>query len=212
MIAQEIEYARSQAEQLDRARAEIEALKNELAQTKRELQRSNETAELNSSDYMRHSASRMRSVSYAAGPTEPIRQPANRSPLNQIELDVNSASSRPIETMTGRAMSRNVPSQSSSAPQTTFMMYAQPLCSKLGPQKVHEALHLAQGIWNAAVMGGQAINEIYASAEGMPALIKLIEAMIIRKNKYFAEEYWQIDNLSIQTDAEGRLSIHFDTR
>ncbi len=136
----------------------------------------------------------------------------NRSALNQIDLDVNSASSRPFETMTGRAVSRNAPVQGSVTAQTTFMMYAQPLCSKLGPQKVQEALHLAQGIWNAAVLGGQAIKEIFASAEGMPALVKLIEAMIIRKNKYFAEDRWQIDNLNIETDNDGRLSIHFDTK
>ena len=188
-------------------------MRNELAQTKRELQRSNENAEFNNSDYARRSMSRAHSISYAASPAESSRFPGSRSSsINQVDLDINSASSRPIETMTGRAVTRNSPSQSSTSPQTTFMMYAQPLCSKLGPQKVHEALHLAQGIWNAAVLGGQAIEEIYASAAGMPALIKLIEAMILRKNKYFADEYWQIDDLNIQTDSEGRLSIHFNTK
>ena len=242
MRVQELERVRAQEEQLDRARAEIEALRNELAQTKRELQRSTESAEqyhaenarnsgyrMRSEPYAsggaeaesaeqyraenaRNSGYRMRSEPYVSGGAEPVKAPNSRSSLNQMDIDVNGVSSRPIETMTGRVVNRSTSSQSSVSPQTTFMMYAQPLCSKLGPQKVHEALHLAQGIWNAAVLGGQAIEEIYASAEGMPALIKLIEAMIIRKNKYFADEYWQIDNLNIETDNEGRLSIQFDTK
>ena len=97
-------------------------------------------------------------------------------------------------------------------PQTTFMMFAQPLCSKMGPAKVHEALHMAQGIWNAAVLGGQAIEELYAGTADKPALAKLIDAMLARKNKYFFEEIWQVDSLVIDTDNQGRLSIAFECR
>ena len=133
------------------------------------------------------------------------------SHVQAVDLE-NMASSRPIDTLTGRQSMRPLQGKSVSNPQTTFMMFAQPLCSKMGPNKVHEALHLAQGIWNAAVLGGQAIEEIYAGTADKPALAKLIDVMLARKNKYFFEEIWQVDSLVIDTDEQGRLSIAFECR
>lgn len=87
------------------------------------------------------------------------------------------------------------------------MMYAQPLCNKLGPSKSSEALELARSIWNAVIMGDEAVDIILHSADGHANLTKLIELMVNRKSKFFADETWMINALEVKSDDAGRLDI-----
>ena len=230
------EHKKSKDLELDQARAEIEALRQELEQTKEELNRSKSQTmspvnvdrseaverdaenEISSSGVLKSRGVPKTMHNIAASsvsvPTsnrgEYHRHTVNAPTMPAAELE-DSATFRPVETLTGR-QSRTMTSVSNANPQTTFMMFAQPLCSKMGPDNVQEALHLAQGIWNASVLGGQAVEEIYKTVAGSSAMSKLIDVMLARKEKYFPDEIWQVDSLVVDKDEQGRLSIAFECR
>ena len=146
--------------------------------------------------------------------SRPAQYPhAHRGLSNDLDIDPESVISRPRDTMTGRATDRSDGGRgqiSGETRQTVFMKYAQPLISKFGPGKVVDALHMAQGIWNASVLGGLALAELYASAEGSAAFKTVVDAMLTRKAKFFADELWRIDNMQIKIDDDGDLEFHFD--
>ena len=93
----------------------------------------------------------------------------------------------------------------------TFMMFAQPLCSKMGPEKSTEALELARSVWNACIMGRDAIRVLYDSANGRVNLTKLIQLMASRKETHFPNETWLIEDMKVRLDSNGRLEMNLLT-
>ena len=91
------------------------------------------------------------------------------------------------------------------------MSFAQPLIRFFGQEKTKEALHLAQGIWNASVMGAHGVAELRRQVGGAPKLLEVVESMIKRKQTHFAQERWEIDNLRITFDAQSNMKLRFDT-
>ena len=121
-----------------------------------------------------------------------------------LELDEDSAISRPKDTVFG------VPAKKHSAStnrEMTFMMFAQPLCSKMGPEKSTEALELARSVWNACIMGRDAIRVLYDSANGRVNLTKLIQLMASRKETHFPNDTWLIEDMKVRLDSNGRLEM-----
>ena len=88
------------------------------------------------------------------------------------------------------------------------MMYAQPLCSKLGPERFREALELSKSVWNASNTSSDAIDILYSTAGRQSNLSKLIQLMVSRKERYFPDDTWIIRTLDIEQDPDNRLSIH----
>ena len=119
-------------------------------------------------------------------------------------MDHASAASRPKDTITGTA-SRNPTSGIDR--ETTFMMFAQPMVNKLGQANTPEILNLAKSIWNAAIMGPDALAALMESAKPKSNLRTLIELMVGRKLKYFAGESWIINELGASLDKNGKLSL-----
>lgn len=136
--------------------------------------------------------------------------PYRRNPRSHEEdEEVSSGGGRPRDSFNGSATSQRTSTKQrqSATHEMTFMMYAQPLCNKLGPSKSSEALELARSIWNAVIMGDEAVDIILHSADGHANLTKLIELMVNRKSKFFADETWMINALEVKSDDAGRLDI-----
>jgi hypothetical protein len=125
-----------------------------------------------------------------------------------VSMDEESGMSRPRDSLTGMAAVRK---SSVNSPEVTFMSFAQPLCNKLGPSKVGEALELAKSVWNATVEGDDAVAALFESAEGAENLRKMLDILVSRKERYFADETWSIRSLKVNQSSDGRLSIHLAT-
>ncbi len=126
------------------------------------------------------------------------------------DIDSESMTARPRDALTGRPVPRRDQGTECSISEckTIFMEFASPLVQK-SKSKIEDALRLSQGIWNAAVMGGSAITELYASAEGDEKLKLLFNGMLTRKNKYYAGYNWQIDQLRVKVDPDGSFAFTF---
>ena len=88
------------------------------------------------------------------------------------------------------------------------MTFSQPLYSKLGPGKLAEALELAKSVWNAVNDGPDAERVLLLSAGRQTNLGKIIQLMLTRKNKFFANETWSIDEVMVNEFPGGRMDIH----
>ncbi len=131
-----------------------------------------------------------------------------RDEVEEEEEDVSSLNSRPKDTITGAPVVRS--GNGSMVPgnyENTFMMYAQPLASKLGPEKIEEALEMARSIWNATIVGLDAVQVLIESAGRESNLSKLIRLMVERKQKYFSQDNWKVDDIIVNRDGSGRLDI-----
>ncbi|MBO4350712.1 MAG: protein kinase [Proteobacteria bacterium] len=125
-----------------------------------------------------------------------------------LDLDEDSANSRPKDTFSGLPAKKR---SASTNREMTFMMFAQPLCSKMGPEKSTEALELARSVWNACIMGRDAIRVLYDSANGRVNLTKLIQLMASRKETHFPNETWLIEDMKVRLDSNGRLEMNLLT-
>ena len=127
----------------------------------------------------------------------------------QNDKEVEAGGGRPRDSLVGSvAIKRSSGSASSSNREMTFMTFAQPLCTKLGPSRIAEALQIAQSVWNAVILGVEAVDMLVQSAEGKANLIKLIELMVSRKKKFFADETWSIEDLGLDADDSGRFDLN----
>ena len=123
-----------------------------------------------------------------------------------IDMSESSALGRPRNALTGRAMRKTSTTKS---PTFTFMEFAQPLC-KSQKKHIQESLSLAQYIWNASILGPAAVTELFNDVKDNPNLRNLVDLMLTRKEKYFSDFHWRIDNMKIEIDDRGDLKLDFD--
>ena len=97
------------------------------------------------------------------------------------------------------------------APQQVLMAYADPLIRKFGRERTKDALTIAQMVWNATIAGSGALRELRREVSDNKVIAGFVELMIGRKQDRFSDMQWTIENLHISFDAEGQLSIRFDT-
>jgi serine/threonine protein kinase len=139
------------------------------------------------------------------------QQYVNARTITDLPIDEEGVTSKPRDSLTGRrGVKRETMSGASIGEcKAIFMEYADPLVQKFRP-KISEALHMAQGIWNAAVIGGSAISELYTSVEGNEKIKMLFNGMLTRKNKYYAGYNWQIDQLRVDVESDGSFKFDFE--
>ena len=134
----------------------------------------------------------------------------HHSALSFGEIDTESITARPRDSLTGRPSTKReqVTDCSISECKTIFMEFASPIV-QISKSNIEDALYLSQGIWNAAVLGGSAITDLYASAGNDEKLKKLFNGMLTRKNKYYAGYNWQIDQLRVKVEPNGSFAFTF---
>lgn len=141
----------------------------------------------------------------------PFREMPDEIDYDNHEVEeIHSAQGRPKDLLTGR---QTKPKNSVSAHdrESAFMSFSQPLSSKLGPDKLSEALELAKNVWNAVIDGPDAERVLLLSAGKHTNLGKIIQLMITRKNKFFSNEMWSIEKVQIKQLFDGRVDIHIQT-
>ena len=116
---------------------------------------------------------------------------------------------RPRDVYTAKTTRKASDRIGSGVPKNTFMTFVQPLSKLFGPSHVGEMLHFAQGIWNAATLGGPAVQEIREAMSDNPTLMRYVDGMVGRKQKVFANEKWLIDDLNVDVDAQNHFVIDF---
>ena len=117
------------------------------------------------------------------------------------------AMSRPRSALTGKPI---VAQQSMSKPPLViFLEFAQPLL-KSQKKDIEASLTMAQFIWNAAVRGGQNITDVLNEVRDRPKLTDLVQHMLSRKEKYFPDEFWTIENLKVEVFDGGKFKCEFD--
>ena len=123
--------------------------------------------------------------------------------------DVNEAMlSRPRSSLTGKPVSA-AQSLMSKPPLVVFLEFAQPLL-KNQPREVEAMLTISSIVWNAANFGAQGVTELLNSLRDRPYHLKLANLMLTRKEKYFADYYWKIDNLRIEILDGDKFKCDFD--
>ena len=123
--------------------------------------------------------------------------------------DVNEAMlSRPRSSLTGKPVSA-AQSLMSKPPLVVFLEFAQPLL-KNQPREVEAMLTISSIVWNAANFGAQGVTELLNSLRDRPNHLKLANLMLTRKEKYFADYYWKIDNLRIEILDGDKFKCDFD--
>lgn len=136
---------------------------------------------------------------------------------DQIEENGGVQSGRPRNVLTGTQVrtgggrTRGVGGQTTATREYIFMMFSQLVTSKLGPEKLTEALELSKSVWNAAVIGKEATDVLYQSAGTQTNLRKLIEVMVNWKQNYFSEEKWSIESVKSRVDSSGRVELTLET-
>ena len=138
----------------------------------------------------------------------PFRDMPDEIDYDECDVDeIHSATrGRPRDSLTGRQIKGSVVSAPNR--EATFMTFSQPLYSKLGPGKLAEALELAKSVWNAVNDGPDAERVLLLSAGRQTNLGKIIQLMLTRKNKFFANETWSIDEVMVNEFPGGRMDIH----
>ncbi len=121
--------------------------------------------------------------------------------------DENDVMSRPRSALTGKPVVAR-PSMSK-PPLVVFLEFAQPLL-KTQKKDIEASLTMAQFIWNAAVRGGQNIVDVLNEVRDRPKLTELVQHLLSRKEKYFADEFWTIDNLKVEVFEGGKFKCEFD--
>ena len=123
--------------------------------------------------------------------------------------DVNEAMlSRPRSSLTGKPVSA-AQSLMSKPPLVVFLEFAQPLL-KNKPREVEAMLTISSIVWNAANFGAQGVTELLNSLRDRPNHLKLANLMLTRKEKYFADYYWKIENLRIEILDGDKFKCDFD--
>ena len=123
--------------------------------------------------------------------------------------DVNEAMlSRPRSSLTGKPVSA-AQSLMSKPPLVVFLEFAQPLL-KNQPREVEAMLTISSIVWNAANFGAQGVTELLNSLRDRPNHLKLANLMLMRKEKYFADYYWKIENLRIEILDGDKFKCDFD--
>ena len=123
--------------------------------------------------------------------------------------DVNEAMlSRPRSSLTGKPVSA-AQSLMSKPPLVVFLEFAQPLL-KNQPREVEAMLTISSIVWNAANFGAQGVTELLNSLRDRPNHLKLANLMLMRKEKYFADYYWKIENLHIEILDGDKFKCDFD--
>ena len=123
--------------------------------------------------------------------------------------DVNEAMlSRPRSSLTGKPVSA-AQSLMSKPPLVVFLEFAQPLL-KNQPREVEAMLTISSIVWNAANFGAQGVTELLNSLRDRPNHLKLANLMLKRKEKYFADYYWKIENLRIEILDGDKFKCDFD--
>ena len=123
--------------------------------------------------------------------------------------DANEAMlSRPRSSLTGKPVSA-AQSLMSKPPLVVFLEFAQPLL-KNQPREVEAMLTISSIVWNAANFGAQGVTELLNSLRDRPYHLKLANLMLTRKEKYFADYYWKIDNLRIEILDGDKFKCDFD--
>ena len=123
--------------------------------------------------------------------------------------DVNEAMlSRPRSSLTGKPVSA-AQSLMSKPPLVVFLEFAQPLL-KNQPREVEAMLTISSIVWNAANFGAQGVTELLNSLRDRPNHLKLANLMLTRKEKYFADYYWKIENLRIEILDGDKFKCDFD--
>ncbi len=136
---------------------------------------------------------------------------------DQIEENGGVHGGRPRNVLTGTQMRKGggrtlgVGGQTTATREYIFMMFSQLVTSKLGPEKLTEALELSKSVWNAAVIGKEATDVLYQSAGVQTNLRKLIEAMVNWKENYFRDEKWSIESVKSRVDSSGRMELTLET-
>ena len=123
--------------------------------------------------------------------------------------DANEAMlSRPRSSLTGKPVSA-AQSLMSKPPLVVFLEFAQPLL-KNQPREVEAMLTISSIVWNAANFGAQGVTELLNSLRDRPNHLKLANLMLMRKEKYFADYYWKIENLRIEILDGDKFKCDFD--
>lgn len=144
----------------------------------------------------------------APAPKQRLIQDTSSLPLREIpDDDLDNAedvmSSRPRDSYTGLQLTRKTKAVLSH--DKTIMDFVNPLIQKLGPDKAKQALDLAISIWNATLEGADAIQVLYKTAENSPNLQNIIKLMVNRKQTYYANERWHVDEYIAEHEPNGGL-------
>ena len=127
----------------------------------------------------------------------------------KFDDDANEAMlSRPRSSLTGKPVSA-AQSLMSKPPLVVFLEFAQPLL-KSQPREVEAMLTISSIVWNAANFGAQGVTELLNSLRDRPTHLKLATLMLTRKEKYFADYYWKIENLRIEILDGDKFKCDFD--
>ena len=127
----------------------------------------------------------------------------------KFDDDANEAMlSRPRSSLTGKPVSA-AQSLMSKPPLVVFLEFAQPLL-KSQPREVEAVLTMSSIVWNAANFGAQGVTELLNSLRDRPNHLKLANLMLTRKEKYFADYYWKIENLRIEILDGDKFKCDFD--
>ena len=121
------------------------------------------------------------------------------------EISSGDVLSQPRNTLTGRPAIKKDSTRKS--PIIIFMEYANPMLKSR--EHTMESVRLAQYIWNASILGGKAITELYNDVKDSERLRHMVDLMLTRKEKYFSNEHWQIDDLEVEVDDKGNLRLDF---
>ena len=127
----------------------------------------------------------------------------------KFDDDANEAMlSRPRSSLTGKPVSA-AQSLMSKPPLVVFLEFAQPLL-KSQPREVEAMLTISSIVWNAANFGAQGVTELLNSLRDRPNHLKLANLMLTRKEKYFADYYWKIENLRVEILDGDKFKCDFD--
>ena len=155
-----------------------------------------------------HQASGMPSSAAHQSQIPGVNRPAAHQSQIYIPLEEISSGdvlSQPRNTLTGRPAIKKDSTRKS--PIIIFMEYANPMLKSR--EHTMESVRLAQYIWNASILGGKAITELYNDVKDSERLRHMVDLMLTRKEKYFSNEHWQIDDLEVEVDDKGNLRLDF---
>ena len=155
-----------------------------------------------------HQASGMPSSAAHQSQIPGVNRPAAHQSQISIppeEISSGDVLSQPRNTLTGRPAIKKDSTRKS--PIIIFMEYANPMLKSR--EHTMESVRLAQYIWNASILGGKAITELYNDVKDSERLRHMVDLMLTRKEKYFSNEHWQIDDLEVEVDDKGNLRLDF---
>ena len=116
--------------------------------------------------------------------------------------------SRPRSSLTGKPVDA-AHALMAKPPLVVFLEFAQPLL-KSQPREVEAMLTIASIVWNAANFGAQGVKELLSSLKDRPGQRKIANLMLARKEKFFGEYYWKIENLKIEILDDDKFRCDFD--